>query len=616
MYLYLSLVGVHLLVAMVAFMRYRLNPMHILFCDDADGLKNAFTLESYVREPIGGDGIFKYNAMNYPFGEYVYYTDNTPLFAIPFRWFCQHVWHLSAYTLPLFNLFVILCIVLSGVVVLHLFRRLRVPDGLAWVMAVILPWTNIQVWRIWHGNYNLSFSWLALLAIALLIRWHDRRDKPRAQLWAGVWMVLLVYAGFLAHGYYMAIMPMFLGAMLFFYWVVNRREQGSRRALFAAVIVPAVAMCMTAGTLLATDGYLRQRPATANGYDGIGAKTQATGLVSHYFFHNTYFFAHYEGNEGNIEAASYLGHAGLYVVFALCVAAVASVSFRRRLWQVQRDLFRDPVKAGIVLGALVLLSVSMGEHYYTHNKPDEHGFVFVNLTNPFFWLHQVTRKVEQFRYVSRFIWPFYFGFYVWVVCTLAALMEHMNRRAVIGVTAGVALMGGLEVKDYVDALQTYASKKNILDAEHAQGARPQHIDPLQYQALLALPYYHVGSEDYSVTIDDVERWSAHTFALQLGTGLPMMNCKMSRVPPKYNRVLVNWVAYDSTNALLNDKLNDKPILVAWNRKLAAADPPAFIERGSGHDMMYRAALRLPERHQLQAVDSVGDVLFYAYYPKR
>jgi hypothetical protein len=65
-----------------------------------------------------------------------------------------------------------------------------------------------------------------------------------------------------------------------------------------------------------------------------------------------------------------------------------------------------------------------------------------------------------------------------------------------------------------------------------------------------------------------------------------------------------------------NKLNDKPILVAWNRKLAAAELPFFIEKGSGHDMMYRAALRLPERHHLQAVDSVGDVLFYAYYPKR
>jgi len=615
-YLYLSLVGVHLLVAMVAFLKFRLNPMHILFDNEGDGLKNAFTLETYVREPIGHDGIFKYNSMNYPFGDYVYYTDNTPLFAIPFRWFCQHVWNLSAYTLPLFSLFVILTIVLSGVIVLHLFRRLRVPDGLAWVMAVILPWTNMQVWRIWHGNYNLSFSWLSLLAIALLIRWHDKRDKPRAQAWVAVWMVLLVYVGFLAHGYYMAIIPLFLASMLFFYGILKRKQPAGRRALYTAIAVPAVALVVVMGTLFVTDGYLSMRPAAAHGYDGAGSKTQVSGLVSHYFFQEHFFFLHYQHDNGNIEAATYLGNVGLYALFALCIAAVASVSWRRRLWEAQRNFFKDPVRAGIFLGSLVLLSVSLGEHYYTQDDPGDHGFMFINLTNPFFYLHQVTRRVEQFRYISRFIWPFYFGFYVWIVCTLSALREYVSRRTAITVIVGVALAGGLEVKDYVNALQAYAARENLLDAEHAAAAKPQHIDVRQYQALLALPYYHVGSEDYPVTIDDANAWSAHTYAIQLATGLPLMNCKMSRVPQLYNHLLIDWVAYDSTDARLTGKLNDKPILVAYNSRLAQAEPPSFIEKGSGHDMMYRAALNLPERHHLQAVDSVGDVLFYSYYPKR
>jgi hypothetical protein len=48
---YLIILVVHILLAIIAFKNFRIHPQETIFCGSGDGLKNYFTLLSYVKWP-------------------------------------------------------------------------------------------------------------------------------------------------------------------------------------------------------------------------------------------------------------------------------------------------------------------------------------------------------------------------------------------------------------------------------------------------------------------------------------------------------------------------------------------------------------------------------------
>ena len=140
------------------------------------------------------------------------------------------------------------------------------------------------------------------------------------------------------------------------------------------------------------------------------------------------------------------------------------------------------------------------------------------------------------------------------------------------------------------------------------------LDYSRYQAILPIPYFHIGSENRDYTIDDIEEWSNYCFRLNMHSALPLMACKLSRTPPVYAGHLLSAVSEGNIDDMLYQKLNNKKILVAVNRKYVAESnlgpSPDAASRNA-----YLLANKLPEREQLQVVDSLGDVVFYEWQPK-
>ena len=220
-YAYGALLLIHLVLAFTAFTPHFTRPAQTIFTGWGDGMKNNFTLYSYTKSPISHDGIFKYDMMNYPFGDYVYTTDNTPLFSVPFRWFCQHVYDISGYSIAIFNFVMIANIILCGLLVFWVFRRLLKSSSVAWLLAVILPWTNFQLARLFRGHYNLSLTSFCLLALLLFLLWNKYYRHKTKRFLLLMAMIAFCYATFLSHGYYIAIIPVFLACMLFFTGIYN-----------------------------------------------------------------------------------------------------------------------------------------------------------------------------------------------------------------------------------------------------------------------------------------------------------------------------------------------------------------------------------------------------------
>lgn len=384
-YAYGVLLLIHIVLAVTAFTPHFTAPGQTIFTGWGDGLKNNFTLYSYTKAPIR-HGIFKYDMMNYPFGDYVYTTDNTPFFSIPFRWFCQHIYDISEYSIAIFNFVMIANIIFCGLLVFWVFRRLLKSTSIAWLLAIILPWTNFQLARLFRGHYNLSLTSFCLLALLLFLLWHKYYRHKTKRLILLLAMIAFSYAIFLTHGYYMAIIPVFLACMLCFmgiYQLVLKQKEGWS-SLWAAVILFTGTALLAYATMIFTDGYFHLRPSFAAGYDWMEQKTNFSLLFSHYNFQHLYFPVWSTKNPNAIELMCYLGNIGLYALGILFIISLFSQRFRRLLWDIQKEYFKDPVKTGIFLSGLVLLSMSFGEHYYPLSQPSTTGWPFAtNGRTPF-----------------------------------------------------------------------------------------------------------------------------------------------------------------------------------------------------------------------------------------
>jgi hypothetical protein len=105
-------VGAQLVLVMVAFNKLVFHPEDYLFVTYYDGIKSYFSVKSYLNQPLS-DGLMFYKHMNYPFGECMLYTDNTPLLTLGLHLLSSTFPGLKAYELWLYNLFMLGSIVAS-----------------------------------------------------------------------------------------------------------------------------------------------------------------------------------------------------------------------------------------------------------------------------------------------------------------------------------------------------------------------------------------------------------------------------------------------------------------------------------------------------------------------
>jgi hypothetical protein len=607
-YPYLIILLVQLVLVIIAFKNFRIHPEQIIFCNSGDGLKNYFTLLSYVKWP--GHNLFQYNAFNYPFGEFIFTTDNTPLFAIPFKWFCQHITDLSDYTLPIYNTFIILNIVACGLLCFAVLRKILKHDLIALMMSIVLSWTNIQVIRIWRGHFNLSLSSFAVLAILLTIVWMEQSGSRKKQLLTAFGIIVVNYLGFFAHGYYIAILGVFQAAVLSFFGIYRVKSSHGKISLIASILIPIVSLIFIFITIRLADGFYHLRTGTVDGYDWMETKIRFFGLFTHYDFHS--FFFPFKNMRGSYETENmgYLGNVGLYALLFLTIASVASKPFREKLFLLQRRFFTTTPTAPLFFGCLLMLIISFGEHYYTEDLNG--GFLIYNFLNPLYLIHQFSDAVTQFRALGRFAWPFFWGFNIWMLYCIVGIFPGLSKQWRLAVIATIVFLGGSEVKDYVDTMQGRASQKNLLDQEAYQDIKHLKIDFSRYQAMLALPYYNVGISNMNYTLDDYEPTSVFSYQMALYTKLPLMNVKLSRTVLQQAQMLDTLLAYDYMSKEIAKRMNDKPVLVFINRD--NANQLTLNNRPVAGDIQTRG-LDLPARHRLQPIDSLGSFVFYEWYPK-
>lgn len=457
---------------------------NVLLLDGGDALKNQYTPLYHARFD---SSYVWFEGMNYPFGEHVVFTDCQPLVSNGIRFVSRNFVDISAWTPGIVHWLIYLSVLWAAWLLYLILRRFGARPWFAAATAAALALLSPQIWRI-TGHFALAYSCFVPLIWYLQLRFFEEM-KWKWSLLLG----LTVFAFGWIHPYFLMLAFLFLGAMGLWHFLLLRRETNTWKYLQLGV--QAVLPLLLFKLLLSWTDPVTDRPAHPTGF---GEHTASWASV-------------FLPDQPLAEGRAYVG-----IAVGLCLVALvlwALVALTRRQ-QPQGLVRRHPLLAVSGFAGLTVLLFAF-------------GFPFSK--NPEWWA-DVFPPLRQFRSMGRFAWAFYYvGGVAAALVVYETWRKHSANMRWLILLPGLFLGGTLTeawrfqstIRDALKDIPTVPVQE-VLAGERLDITAPA---PDHLQALLVLPYFHIGSENLTVTEHPEP---AQAMLRSLALGLPMMNVMMSR----------------------------------------------------------------------------------------
>lgn len=509
--------------------------------DSMDGLKNYYTPWYHVAHD---ESYFWFDGMNYPHGEHPVFADAQPLVSNLIRFVSRNIVDISDYTLGILNLLMFGGILWSAWLIYLILKRFRVEAIFAAISASVIALLAPQMLKI-TGHYALGYAFAVPLIWYLVLRFFEKPTWKSSLLIAAA-VFLLAWI----HPYYLMISAVFLTALALFHWLFQKKSLslGKRILHFVIqVILPGLAF----GLLLKLTDPVTDRPGNPYGFEEYIA-TWRTVFLPYAIPWLDWVKRFQTDLEQNWEGVAYVGMSGVFafLLFWFRVGRRVIGKFmgrrlpgRRMGWISGQPLVAVSVGAGL----LVLLFACGFPFSY---KPE----LMTDLFPP----------IKQFRSLGRFAWVFY---YTWSVFTfyllwLAVRYHRIHRRktlaySIAGLVFALCFAEGLGYNQALAGrVRRVIRPKMVHDGQDSPWI--SRINPEKYSAIVALPFFHEGSENF--TTDNAVSYAV-AFETSVKTGLPLLNVMMSRSSLGHT-----WSLFQMTTnpyrplEILNSITDPRPIL--------------------------------------------------------
>ncbi len=452
-----------------------------------DGLKNNFTALWHIRRDANS---VHYTGMNAPWGDHVIFTDGQPLFANGIRWLGQRFDFIKNRDLGWLNWLIVLGQLLGAAFIYMIFRRLHLPVWFAVLASTGLILVAPQNAELTAGHFSLANIWVIPLVILLLIQYEER---PYRRPWSILMATTLVGSAML-HPYFFVLAAVFLTLYQFFQ-VAKRPSWRHFKKRLAHWVVMVLLPFGIVHFWLNLGHSVLDRPEFPEGFVEMHASPAGVFLPP--------------TGSAFAQNGAYLG---LLVVIFTAWLIVRRFLFFEKSWDTEAFHRRQKrFLSGTTFAGLVMLVFALG---FPYSWPG--GGFMADWMGP----------LRQFRGTAKFAWPWFFignilFFYVlWQ--TARRWKETWLQILTVSLTFSILFLEAWMVQKMVD-LQP---RDNFFLKKEKAAPWLLPIDFTKMQAILPLPFYREGAENFELPADTFLFEKTQLTALE--TGLPDLGSRLAR----------------------------------------------------------------------------------------
>ncbi len=490
-----------------------------------------------------------YEGMNYPYGDHVIPGNCQPILGNVLK-----LLGLGDYALGVMHFSMLVSILLCAVFLFLILARLGLPAWISIPAAIGITLLAPQIHRM-STHYGLAHPEVIPVVFYCLMRWEEDED------WR--WAVALGVVNWIypqIHFYFFAVIAFAITG----YWGVRWiwRRDWKRLPKYAlhygiAVIIPFVYFNWT----MNWGDPVTDRSALPWGF--FNYRAYPGGLLTSPFEPHWKWLGEHalRIKTYDFEARNYIGLtaiAGLAVLFSTRV---------KRLFQPRSPATPDSRIPALPAGRLEssnprILESSTSAEWLKYTVLSATAILLFSFGIPFIipgledWLNY-TGPIRQFRSIGRFAWIFY---YASNIIALAALYRYFGKRSWVMAFPLILLLSEAywynTDKDLrLDPIEDYEPGRRFTDIRE--------INYADYQALLPIPYFNLGSDQFWWDISGLVAQKSETISIQ--TGLPLSGSHLTRTSRSQTLKQLQLVTEPyRLPAILADFPNQKPLLMAWD----------------------------------------------------
>ncbi|MFN8208318.1 MAG: hypothetical protein U0T82_13060 [Bacteroidales bacterium] len=508
----------------------------VYFSRNGDGLMMYTNMIYHVKY---SEGYLRCNSMNYPFGEHVFFTNNQPLISNSIKFLANHGMDLSGSMIGIMNALMVFSILIAALLLFLILFELGVGWWLAALAAAGIAFLSPQLDR-FGGHFTLSYVFSIPLYIYLLLRFFK---KP------GWFITLLIAAtAFISALTHFYLFGFFALIALFFYagYALAGRKIWKGKYIWTLHLLVqfVIPFLLLQGMYLADS--VTDRPEYPWGFLVYRAYPQSILLPLTLPYGQ--FLKHFIPT-GYIEWEGYGFVGSVAAIFTFILVGFLFIRIFRRQFKRIPDVTGD-------LRLNILFWASVAALLYSFGIPYILGME---------WLIDYIGPLRQMRGIARFSWIFYFVINITVFYWLWNNMKTKAGRLIPTFLVVLALIW-LYTDSYLWARHRGEMLANHIpemqDAgNHSEGNQwINRVDISAYQAILPVPYFHVGSEN--IWIEKGCDILAKSVISCMQTGLPSMGVMLSRTSISQTCDNLSLLLEPTANGIRGMKFpSQKPLLL-------------------------------------------------------
>lgn len=519
-----------------------IHPNQYIFNSAGDGIKNYYTYAYYIAKNKSNTS---FEGFNYPYEEVLIYTDCNPVLAFCIKKLAIVFPGITQYSIGILNFIMIFSFFLTSSFLYLIFKNLRIHPLLSALSALSIMVLAPQVFRL-SGHYSLSYGFVIPLTILLLFK---IQQNKKILTYATI-LFIHIFCSFFTHPYLGLISVSIIFTYVFVQWIFLFRSRSfygfQTIILFLSAAFPLIIFYAFTSAM---DTHL-------------GRTTNPYGFFEYYADLDTIFLPNHPpllvfvkkflpSFTQTWEGWSYIGVVAIITGFIIVIRFIRFILKKQKL---NNALLEFPHKTLIILfiSSIILVFFSMGLPFRFLPKHYLDYFSFI----------------KQFRSIGRFAWVFFF-----VINIVAILVvDRYGRRLFVSGKRGLVYVmfiltpsfiffegvsGHMDISNKIVQSNNPFLQKNLPDNLNKIITK---VDANHYAAIIPLPYYNIGSENFTKEASN-ETYS-NSFLLSYHSGIPLISNFTARASISESKNLMQLFSDGFySKQIVNDFDSNLPFLI-------------------------------------------------------